>query len=177
MEGITIHSPSEACTFELGRILGASLEAGDVLALRGELGAGKTFLTGAIARGLGIPHQIPITSPTFTFINEYEARLHLYHLDLYRLSDPTELEDLPWREALYGAGAAVIEWPERLGSLLPEDRWDITLTITGDETRTLAILPRGEKNIHRLPQLTGAFDTFVIPAEACRNDVETVAPI
>jgi tRNA threonylcarbamoyladenosine biosynthesis protein TsaE len=147
---VTIFSPGEDFTVELGRRIGGKLEPGDVLALLGELGAGKTLFAGALARGLGVPDHIPVTSPTFTFINEYEGRLHLYHLDLYRLSDISELETLPWREALFGAGAAVVEWPERLGELLPELRWDIQLTITGDESREITITAWGEHNRKRL---------------------------
>lgn len=144
------HSPDETCTLEMGLHMGKLLEPGDVLALRGELGAGKTLFTRGLARGLGIPPEIPVTSPTFTFINEYEGRLRLYHMDLYRLTDPDELETLPWREALFGTGVAVIEWPERLGEDLPEDRFDITLIITGDETRTITITACGAYHSRRL---------------------------
>lgn len=145
-----VRSSGEESSLELGRRIGEILEPGDVLALWGELGAGKTLLTRGIARGLSIPPEIPITSPTFTFINEYEGRLHLYHLDLYRLGDPDELETLPWREALFGTGAAVIEWPERLGGELPRERFDIRISITGDESRTIAIEAKGERNLKRL---------------------------
>jgi tRNA threonylcarbamoyladenosine biosynthesis protein TsaE len=150
METLTLNSPDEAYSLELGRRIGAWLQLGDILALLGELGAGKTLLTRGIARGLGIPSAIPITSPTFTFINEYEGRLHLYHMDLYRLTHTDELDTLPWREALFGEGVAVIEWPERLGDLLPEDRFDIRITITGDDTRTIEIIAHGEGNTARL---------------------------
>lgn len=152
MKRITLNSPSEACTAEFGRLIGERLLAGDILALWGELGAGKTFLARSIARGLGIPPAIPITSPTFTFINEYYGRLHLYHLDLYRLADPDELETLPWREALYGTGVAVVEWPERLGPYLPGERFDIQLQITGDESRKIDIIARGESLYVRLDE-------------------------
>jgi tRNA threonylcarbamoyladenosine biosynthesis protein TsaE len=150
MNRLTFYSPDEAFTFELGRRIGQRLEQGDILALWGELGAGKTFFTGAIARGLGVPAQTPVTSPTFTFINEYEGNLHLYHLDLYRLSDIGQLEDLPWREALFGKGVAVVEWPERLGNLIPDPRWDIRLDITGDESRAITIEAHGEHNRGRM---------------------------
>ncbi|GLI35120.1 tRNA (adenosine(37)-N6)-threonylcarbamoyltransferase complex ATPase subunit type 1 TsaE [Desulforhabdus amnigena] len=144
MPDMILHSPSEAYSFELGFKIGTLVEAGDILTLWGDLGAGKTFLTRGIARGLGVPPQVPVTSPTFTFINEYEGRLHLYHLDLYRLADPDELETLPWKEALFGKGVAVIEWPERLGEELPEERWDIRIEVTGDESRTIILQARGK---------------------------------
>ena len=124
--------------------------AGDILALWGELGAGKTFLARNIAHGLGVPPTIPVTSPTFTFINEYQGRLHLYHLDLYRLGDPDELDTLPWREALYGDGVAIIEWPERLGPYLPEERFDIRLTITDERSRSIEVIARGDVLCRRL---------------------------
>lgn len=152
MRELVLSSPGEACSFEFGQQLGRRLQAGDIVALWGELGAGKTFLAASLARGLGIPAAIPITSPTFTFINEYEGRLHLYHLDLYRLTDLDELETLPWREALFGNGVALVEWPERLGPFLPEPRWDIHLAITGDTSRTITLTAHGEQLARRLQQ-------------------------
>jgi tRNA threonylcarbamoyladenosine biosynthesis protein TsaE len=150
MQSLVIESPGEAVSLELGRRIGQLLEAGDVLALWGELGAGKTLLTRGIARGLGISPQVRITSPTFTFINEYDGRLHLYHLDLYRITVADDLETLPWREALFGAGVAVVEWPERLGSNLPAARWDIRLAIGSDTSRIITISAHGERNLDRL---------------------------
>jgi tRNA threonylcarbamoyladenosine biosynthesis protein TsaE len=150
MNRVTFDCGSEDATFELGRRIGQNLAAGDVVALWGDLGAGKTLLTRAMALGLGVPERIPVTSPTFTFINEYDGRLHLFHLDLYRLTDLTELETLPWMEALYGTGVSIIEWPERLGTLIPEVRWDIRIRITSDETRTIIVEALGKVNIRRL---------------------------
>ncbi|ROR03063.1 tRNA (adenosine(37)-N6)-threonylcarbamoyltransferase complex ATPase subunit type 1 TsaE [Desulfosoma caldarium] len=129
------HAPESSLAF--GRAIGERLVSGDVVALWGELGAGKTLLTRGIALGLGIPAETAITSPTFTLINEYEGRLRLYHMDGYRISDPEELETLPWREALFGHGVAVVEWPERLGSLLPAARLDVFLEILGPTSRRL----------------------------------------
>jgi tRNA threonylcarbamoyladenosine biosynthesis protein TsaE len=153
MRQITIDSSSEDFSLRVGRCIAKELQQGDIIALWGELGAGKTLLTRGIARGLHIPPQIPITSPTFTLINEYEGRLHLYHVDLYRLGDPEELETLPWREAFYGVGVAVIEWPERLGSFLPVERLDIRIHITGEESRSVSLTPHGEKYTRRFDKL------------------------
>jgi tRNA threonylcarbamoyladenosine biosynthesis protein TsaE len=150
MNRITFQCTSQNETHELGIRIGENLTSGDVLALWGDLGAGKTFLTRAMAQGMGVSERIPVTSPTFTFINEYEGRLHIYHLDLYRLTDLTELDTLPWMEALYGTGVAIIEWPERLGTLIPEERWDIRIKITGDETRTVFVEALGKSNTRRL---------------------------
>ena len=150
MKQLTIHSPDETFTFELGSQIAKKLQPGDILAMWGELGAGKTLLARGIARGLGVPNHVPITSPTFTFINEYHGRLHLYHIDLYRLTDPDELETLPWREALFGTGVAVIEWPERLGVNLPEERFDIHLQVTGESSRSIQIAAQEESLCGRL---------------------------
>ena len=150
MEQLTVFSSGENFSREFGRLLGERFEAGDVVALRGELGAGKTLFAGAIARGLGVPPEIPVTSPTFTLINEYDGRLHLYHLDLYRLGDPEELETLPWREALFGEGVAVIEWPDRMGPFLPEARWDIEIEVVGEESRSFTVRAHGVRNRARL---------------------------
>ncbi len=147
---MTLDAPSEEASARLGFMLGRLLQPGDILTLWGGLGAGKTFLAGALARGLDVDPEIPITSPTFTFINEYDGRLHLYHLDLYRLGDPDELETLPWREALYGTGVAVIEWPERLGELLPEERFDIRIEITGPQSRRFTLEAHGDEHATRL---------------------------
>jgi len=152
MSQIIIRVLSEEHSSLLGVRIGERLVAGDILALWGELGAGKTFLARAIARGLGVPAAIPITSPTFTFINEYKGRLDLYHLDLYRLSDPDELETLPWKEAIYGDGVSIIEWPDRLGANLPSERIDIRLEITGEDSRTIVIATAGESSRGRLKQ-------------------------
>jgi tRNA threonylcarbamoyladenosine biosynthesis protein TsaE len=113
------------------------------------LGAGKTLITRGIAQGLGIPPGVRVTSPTFTIINEYDGRLHLYHLDLYRIVSLDDLETVPWREALFGKGVAVVEWPERLGEALPEERLDIYLEIAGEEERAIRIHARGERYLAR----------------------------
>jgi tRNA threonylcarbamoyladenosine biosynthesis protein TsaE len=158
MTSITLESSSEERSSSVGEALGRTLEPGDIVALWGELGAGKTFLAGSIAHGLGIPRTVPITSPTFTLINEYEGRLPLYHLDLYRLADPDEIETLPWRDVLYGEGVAVIEWPERLGALIPAERWDIVIEILGDHERRITVHACGSRNVRRLGALRRVLD-------------------
>jgi tRNA threonylcarbamoyladenosine biosynthesis protein TsaE len=139
-----LQTTSEKASLELGRRIGEQLEAGDVVALWGELGAGKTLMARGIAWGLGVPSMVRITSPTFTVINEYEARLHLYHLDLYRIANEDDLDTIPWREVLYGNGVAVVEWPERLGQALPEDRLDVYLEIISETVRRITIEARGQ---------------------------------
>lgn len=109
-----------------------------VLALRGELGAGKSVLARAIARGAGIGSPMP--SPTFNLVFRYEAPdgTEVLHVDLYRLDDPDEVWELGWREIGEGRQIALVEWPERAGPLLPPDRWDIHLQwVDADHRRVL----------------------------------------
>ena len=150
MKEFLFHSPGEECSLLLGLRIGELLQAGDVLALWGELASGKTLFTRGIARGLGVSREERVTSPTFTIINEYRGRLYLCHLDLYRITSPDELDTLPWQEALFGNGVAVIEWPDRLDRLLPADRWDIKFSISGEQNRNMAIRGRGRKNRRRM---------------------------
>lgn len=100
--------------------LGSRLQKGDILALIGDLGTGKTALTKAIALGMGITDTI--TSPTFTIVQEYTTgRLPLYHFDVYRINDPEELFELGYEEYFFGQGVCVIEWADLIEELLPEE--------------------------------------------------------
>lgn len=123
---MTIRTVLPEATMALGEALGRLLKGGEVICLTGDLGAGKTHFAKGVARGLGIPDTV--TSPTFTLINEYSGRLRLYHVDAYRLCDPDEAYDLGLEEYLYGDGATLIEWPDRIAELLPADRLDIEIT-------------------------------------------------
>jgi tRNA threonylcarbamoyladenosine biosynthesis protein TsaE len=152
----------------LGRAIGELLQPGDILGLWGELAAGKTLLARGIARGLGIGPEVRITSPTFTIINEYAGRLRLYHIDLYRISGPDDLDTLPWQESLFGNGVAVIEWPERLGRLLPAERWDIKFSICDKESREMLICGRGRKNRARMAKWVEKLEEVQLEAR-CRE--------
>lgn len=109
----------------LGEELGKRLRPGDVIALFGDLGAGKTTLTKGIAAGMGLPSDVH--SPTFTLIHEHPGPVPLYHVDLYRLSTEEEVERIGIDEYIYGNGVTVIEWADRMRSLLPTDRLDIDI--------------------------------------------------
>jgi tRNA threonylcarbamoyladenosine biosynthesis protein TsaE len=167
MQELKFTSPSENCSLKLGALIGQQVEGGDVLALWGELGSGKTLFARGIARGMGVPLQVPITSPTFTIINEYEGRLRLYHFDLYRLTGPGELEMLPWREIIFGNGVSVIEWPDRMGRLLPDKRWDLTFTFLDEDRRIITFAARGESRQARLANLVQEM-TQITRLEACQ---------
>ncbi len=129
---------SAAETRELGEQLAKRLEPGDVVLLRGDLGAGKSELTRGIARGLGVRETV--TSPSFTILNVYESgRCPLYHFDWYRLESADELYELGLDEYIGGDGIAVVEWPERCPEVVAERFVRIDIRATGDETREIAI--------------------------------------
>ena len=124
-------------TRELGKRIGAFLLPNDVLALTGDLGAGKTTLIQGIAEGLGVIDYV--TSPTFIIINEYRGRLPLYHFDLYRLDNEGEIEDLAVEEYFTKAGVCVIEWAEKLYSLMPQKHETIEIKVISDNEREICI--------------------------------------
>jgi tRNA threonylcarbamoyladenosine biosynthesis protein TsaE len=114
------------------------------VALRGELGSGKTEFVHGLAQGLGVPREL-VASPSFTLAHEYPGRLTLIHLDLYRLEDlpPELLPDL--EEYLSGSQVVAVEWAERLAPLLPEDYLEVRLTMTGESQRTLTFTGHGHR--------------------------------
>ncbi|MBR2742414.1 MAG: tRNA (adenosine(37)-N6)-threonylcarbamoyltransferase complex ATPase subunit type 1 TsaE [Clostridia bacterium] len=119
------------------------LKAGDVVALFGDLGAGKTAFVRGIARALGVSEHV--TSPTFVILNEYEGDTTLYHFDMYRLEDADEdaLSDVGYFEYAGGDGVCAIEWSEYIKDFLPDDRYDVTITLTdGDERARRIIITR-----------------------------------
>lgn len=148
-EGVVeVSTESAAHTREVGAALADLLRVGDLLVLSGDLGAGKTCLTQGIGVGLGIVDRI--TSPTFTISAEYDGRLRLFHLDVYRLDDASETLDLDLPE-LAEAGVTVIEWGQQIDSVLPAERLLVELhfrddepepsdeEFAGDDRRTLAL--------------------------------------
>jgi len=138
-------SPGPEATFRLGEILGGNLSSGDIVALIGDLGSGKTCLTQGIARGLGVSDKYQVTSPTFTLVNEYPGRLTLYHVDVYRLEGAVDLEDMGCEEFLYGQGVTVIEWAEKIRDLLPADAYVVTMTYLDEFDRKIEITGGREK--------------------------------
>ncbi len=141
---ISLSLPDLRTTLALGRYLGETARPGEVITLAGSLGAGKTTLTQAIGQGLQVEESCYITSPTFSLLHEYPGRLPLYHLDLYRLNDETEIEDLGLLEYLYGTGLSVIEWPDRLGNLMPEERLQIELILLSETARRAELTGHGK---------------------------------
>ena len=137
--------PDLAATMTFGRRLGQKLHPGAVVALVGILGAGKTHLTRAIAEGLGISDSRVVSSPTFVLVQEYTARLPIYHFDAYRLNTEAEFADLGAHEYFEGDGVCLIEWADRVPASLPAEHLRITLTITGKTSRRAVVEGRGER--------------------------------
>jgi tRNA threonylcarbamoyladenosine biosynthesis protein TsaE len=146
---IEIISESADQTLEIARLIGGKLRKGDVLALSGELGSGKTCFTGGLARGLGVDEKYQITSPTFTLINEYPARCKLYHFDVYRLNSYSEFEDLGYEEYFCSDGVVVIEWAEKIVQILPADTFFISFKYL-DENRRKIIIKGSKSRIKEL---------------------------
>jgi tRNA threonylcarbamoyladenosine biosynthesis protein TsaE len=121
--------------------LASFLKPGDVIALEGELGAGKTTFTKGLARGLEI--RKTVNSPTFTIIKEYHGRMSLYHMDVYRVAD--SCEDLGFDEYFEGDGVTVVEWAHLIEEQLPDARLNIFLYHEGQEKRKMVFVPKGER--------------------------------
>jgi tRNA threonylcarbamoyladenosine biosynthesis protein TsaE len=132
-----LESPDPDSTTVLGRTLGGVARAGDLVCLWGELGAGKTHLAKAFGAGLGVHGTI--TSPSFVLMAEYEGRLPLFHLDLYRLADATDVLAGGLVDDRQAAGVTLIEWPDRMREALPAARLDVLIEGTGDEPRTITL--------------------------------------
>jgi tRNA threonylcarbamoyladenosine biosynthesis protein TsaE len=130
-------SPNE--TAQLGKCVGKTIREGDILALSGELGSGKTCFTSGLASGLGISDKYPITSPTFTLINEYQGRCKLYHFDVYRLRGYEDLDDLGYEEYFSGKGVLVIEWAEKIDQVIPDSAFRINFEYIDENKRRIVI--------------------------------------
>ena len=136
-ESFTTESPIE--TQALGEKIGKTLKRRDVIALIGDLGTGKTCLTQGIARGVGISAEEVVNSPSYILINEYNGRIPIYHIDLYRLEDSEDIAELGLSEYIEGDGICIIEWAERLGDALPDTAIKIRITLAeASDNETLA---------------------------------------
>ncbi len=131
------HSPEE--TIKLGQKLAKDLSKGDVIALYGDLGSGKTTFTKGVGKGLGVKDSRHINSPTFVLINEYNTKIPMYHLDLYRLDNLQDIEDVAIEEYVYGDGVAIIEWAEKMKKLLPKKHIAVKFLIKGEGKRDIDI--------------------------------------
>ena len=129
-QSIRINVDSAEKTLKLGEIIGNSLNPGTIIALVGELGAGKSVLVKGLARGLGIEEEP--NSPTFVIMNCYEGKMPLYHFDLYRVADEDELSAMGYKEFFYGGGVSAVEWADRVPGIYPDNTIEIEIKIPED---------------------------------------------
>ena len=140
---LMLHTSSSNATQACGAQLAHLVDAGDVLLLTGDLGAGKTQLTKGLAAGLGVAE--PVTSPTFNMLLVHEGRVPLYHFDLYRLDRADQLDDLDYFGTLEADGVSVVEWGDRFEEASPADGLLIALHIEGDSERRVEVRPLGHR--------------------------------
>ncbi len=136
------HSPGE--TLALAARIGRRLSGGEVFALTGELGSGKTCFAKGLARGLGIDPR-EVTSPTFLLLHEIPGRLLLRHVDAYRVRDPEELLEIGLAECFDGRAVVLVEWADRVEPLLPGERLEVALSVEGETRRALRFRVRGRR--------------------------------
>lgn len=122
-----------------------------MICLTGELGTGKTCFVKGLAVGLGIKGKV-VTSPTFIIIREYEGRIPLYHIDLYRIGFVEDIRDIGMEEAIYGQGVTAIEWAERIIDVLPDERIDVTLEYVDEKTRIIEMKAFGPHHSRALKE-------------------------
>lgn len=132
---LEIELSDEDATRRLGGALADALRPGDLVVLEGDLGAGKTFLVRAIARALGVPEEIPVTSPTFTLLHELPGRVPIVHADLYRLEDADDLVELGLFERIGEDAVVLVEWGERFAEALGPVALILRLALTGEAAR------------------------------------------
>ena len=136
-------SKSETETIDFGKRLGRILRGGDIIALCGELGSGKTIFVKGIAEGLGIKSNQYVNSPSFVILKEYKGRLPLYHFDIYRLDDISKFLTVDYTEYFYGKGISAIEWADKIIELLPKEFLRIDISIVREKERRINIKPHG----------------------------------
>jgi tRNA threonylcarbamoyladenosine biosynthesis protein TsaE len=137
----TIETDSPEATMALAAALATVAQAGDLICLHGELGAGKTVFAKGFGRGLGV--ATTISSPSFILMSEYAGRLPLFHVDLYRLAGPADAVAGGLLDERQSDGVTLIEWPERLGSLVPAPRLDVSIDGAADTHRTISLCAVG----------------------------------
>lgn len=139
-EKVIIYSTTSSQeTIRLGKKMGELLKEGDVVALVGELGSGKTWFTKGLAIGLGVDPKTVITSPSFALVNEYHGHYLFYHMDLYRLQTLTEVLSAGLEEYLYTGGVVVMEWADRCPEILPEWRIKVEFTMIDHSSRKITL--------------------------------------
>ncbi len=132
-------------TIEFGALIGPLLRPGDVVALTGRLGAGKTYLTKGIAEGQGVDGRKLVTSPSYVLINQYEGNIPIYHFDAYRLKSPDEMYDIDCVEYFEGEGISIVEWADKVMECMPDDFIEISFKIINQTSREISVTYKGER--------------------------------
>lgn len=152
-ESFTFRTSSGEETINLGLRLGTLLNEGDIVALAGDLGSGKTWFIKGVALGLEISSDTVITSPSFSLMNEYQGRCALFHIDVYRLENVSDFLDAGLDEYLYGNGVTVMEWADRWPEVLPERSLKIQLVILDECSREITLYGSHPKALRILKQI------------------------
>lgn len=152
---MVFQAKSSAETIRIGKSIGSRLLPGDVVALVGELGAGKTQFIKGLAAGVGIGNPTYISSPSFTLINEYPGKIPFYHIDLFRLEREKEAEELGLEDYFQGGGITAIEWADKIPSLLPKEMLFIHIAYVGKNIRSIEINGKGKRFEDLLKELSG----------------------
>lgn len=151
-------SASPEKTRSLGRTIGAALNPGEVIAVSGELGAGKTLFIKGLALGLGTDPRVPVTSPTYTILQEYPGQKNLFHFDFYRLDKIDEVLALGYEDYFYNDGVAAIEWPEKFPEIFPKHTLWVNMNRRGDDAREISF---STEDVHKWEnRLKGLFKDF-----------------
>lgn len=153
-QSLQLHCSSPEALAPLAQVLAELVKEGDVVLLYGPLGAGKTTFTQALARALEVGDEQYVSSPSFALLHEYQGRLPVAHMDLYRLADEEDIEAAGLLEYMGHAGVCIVEWPERLGGLIPENRLEIVLDPVDLNTRELLLTAHGEEWQRRLAMIS-----------------------
>jgi tRNA threonylcarbamoyladenosine biosynthesis protein TsaE len=172
LKKVIIQTQSAFETIRIGRSIGRHLRSGDVVALVGELGTGKTQFIKGLAAGAGVGRPTYISSPSFTLINEYPGRVPFYHLDLFRLEQEKEAEDLGLEDYFQSGGIIAIEWADKIPSLLPKEMFLIYFAYTGTNTRTLEITGKGTRYLNLVDQIQSS-EFGVRSSEIKRKEFKT----
>jgi tRNA threonylcarbamoyladenosine biosynthesis protein TsaE len=141
---VFVQSQSTSETIRIGKQIGSQLHPGDVVALVGELGTGKTHFIKGLASGAGVKRSRYITSPSFTLIHEYHGKIPFYHIDLFRLKTEKEAEGLGLEEYIQGGGITAVEWADKIPTHLPQEMLWIKICHTGEHQRSIEIRPKGQ---------------------------------
>ncbi len=159
---IVIQTKKVSETIRIGKKIGNLLRAGDVVALVGELGVGKTQLIKGLAEGVNVDKSTYVSSPSFTLVNEYRGKWPFYHIDLFRLNLEKEAEELGLEDYIYGEGITAIEWADKVPSLLPEEVLWIEIDYWDQNSRRIEITPKGKRYEEIIEGLEGSLDRVLL---------------